>query len=91
MQILGRCELEQIEHHYGLMDHISEIKSGKINGVDFMIGAEEEIEELTANLAGFGCDKSKRIIIEYDKGFGYFMVKQILMEYGTPQDVPPLD
>lgn len=81
-------ETKRIYQHYGLGEHIQDIKSGKIEAVNFAIGPEDKISEATANLAGFGCDRSKRIIIEYDKGYGYFMVKEIPMDYGASADAP---
>ena len=51
--------------------------SGEYKKVDFLIGKEEDIKELTNNMAGFGIEESQTVIIEYDKGYGHFIVKRI--------------
>ncbi|MDE7001517.1 MAG: hypothetical protein K2P73_14735 [Lachnospiraceae bacterium] len=56
----------------------------KHGGMDWRIGSEDDIRELTADMAGFHTEKSQRVIIDYDKGFGKFLVRRISMDYGTP-------
>lgn len=53
-----------------------------------MVGAEHKIKELTADMAGFHEEKSQRVIIDYDKGFGTFLVRRVYMDYGTPEGAP---
>ena len=60
----------------------------KYRGLDWMIGDEDKIKELTADMAGFHAEKSQRVIIDYDKGFGKFLVRRVYMDYGTPESVP---
>lgn len=74
---MDRLQTETIYDHYGLDKDRADIRSGKIESVDFAIGREEDIKKLTANMAGFGTEQSQRVIIDYDKGYGYFMVKRI--------------
>ena len=65
-----------------------DVESGKLKGVDFLIGKEEDIVKLTRNMAGFGAEKSQRITIEYDKGYGYFIAKRSQMKYGASKETP---
>lgn len=68
--------------HYGLTGDYERIKSGKLGAIDIHIVREDELRELTADMAGFGMARSQRIIIDYDKGYGWAMVKRILMDHG---------
>ncbi len=77
----------KVHEHYGAAEDCERIKSGEYEAIDFFIGREEELMDLTANMAGFGTAKSQRVIIDYDKDYGWFMVKRILMEYGD-KDAP---
>lgn len=77
-----------IYKHYGADEDMKKIKSKESPYIDFKIGSEESIKTLTNNMMGFGTSQSQRVIIDYDKGFGYFMVKRIPMQYGTHEDVP---
>lgn len=52
-------------------------------GMDWAVGDERNIREVTADMAGFGIKESQRIIIDYHKGYGKFLVRRILMDYGT--------
>lgn len=60
----------------------------KHGGMDWKVGDEGDIRELTADMAGFHTEKSQRVIIDYDKGFGKFLVRRIYMDYGTPVGCP---
>lgn len=73
----------KIYEHYGAAKDYEAVKQGNYKSVDFLIGREEDIKELTADMSGFGTDSSQRIIIDYDKGYGWFTAKRILMDYGT--------
>lgn len=77
-----RPDTTKIYEHYGAAEDYERIKSGEYTAVDFCIGREKELKDLTANMAGFGTAKSQRIIIDYDKDYGWFMVKRILRDYG---------
>lgn len=68
--------------HYGLTGDYECIKSGKLGAIDIHIVREEELKQLTADMAGFGMAKSQRIIIDYDKGYGWAIVKRILTDQG---------
>lgn len=78
----------EIYRHYGMEEDKKAVAAGEIKGVDFVIGKEADIEELTRNMAGFGTEQSQRVTIEYDKGYGYFIVKRTQMEYGAPKEAP---
>ena len=56
--------------------------------LEWKIGNECNIKELTANMAGFGIEQSQRIIIDYDKNYGKFLVRRIYMDYGVSNDTP---
>ena len=77
-----------IYRHYGIEEDKKSVEDKKVKSIDFLIGKEEDIKDLTCNMAGFGTNQSQKVIIEYDKGFGYFVVKRIKMEYGAPKETP---
>lgn len=62
----------EVWKHYGFERDKKSAEDGKI--VDFKIGKEEDIKDLTADMAGFGTDQSQEVTIRYDKGYGYFVV-----------------
>lgn len=78
----------EIYDHYGRQQDYEKVKAGEYSRVDFLEGKEEDIRELTADMAGFGCNQSQRVIIEYDKGYGYFLVKRIPVKYGASENTP---
>lgn len=78
----------EIYDHYGRQQDYEKVKAGEYSRVDFLEGKEEDIRELTADMAGFGCCQSQRVIIEYDKGYGYFLVKRIPVKYGASENAP---
>lgn len=86
----GKLEKSTIEiyQHYGLEADKIAAREGKIDRVDFLVGKEEDIQELTRDMAGFGTQKSQKVIIEYDKGYGYFIVKRIFKDYGASKETP---
>lgn len=77
-----RPDTTKIYGHYGAAEDYERIKSGELKAIDIHIVREDELKELTADMAGFGMAKSQRIIIDYDKGYGWAIVKRILMEHG---------
>lgn len=77
-----------VYQHYGMEKDKEDLEAGKITGVDFMVGREEDIEKLTKNMAGFGTENSQRVIIDYDKGYGYFVAKRLQMKYGASKETP---
>lgn len=79
----------EIYRHYGYRQDNEKVESGKYPSVDFNIYREANIKEVTANMAGFGIEQSQMVIIEYDKGYGHFVVKRILKKYGASGDAPP--
>ena len=81
-------KLNSVYEHYGAKFDREEIEKGKISAVDFLIGKEDDLQEITANMAGFGTNQSQRVIIDYDKGYGYFIAKRIKMDYGTHRNAP---
>lgn len=81
-------ECDEIYRHYGMEKDKEAVKDGKIKEIDFLIGKEEDIGFLTNGMAGFGMEQSQRVIIEYDKGYGYFIAKRLRMEYGALNDAP---
>ncbi len=81
-------DAHEVYKHYGMEKDLEAVKNKEIEGVDFLVGREEELETLTANMAGFGMEKSQRVIIEYEKGYGYFIVKRILTEQKASKDTP---
>lgn len=78
----------EVYRHYGIETDLEAVGNKQIDGVDFLVGEETEIKKLTADMAGFGTGRSQKVIIEYDKGYGYFLVKRIFTEYGASQDTP---
>ena len=80
--------LQSVYEHYGVESDRRFVESGEISGIDFLIGKEADIKELTADMAGFGTAQSQKVIIEYDKGYGYFIAKRIKMDYGTYRNAP---
>ena len=76
-----RPDTTKIYEHYGAEEDYERIKSGEYSAVDYKIFREEDLKEATANMVGFGTAKSQRIIIDYDKDYGWAMVKRILMDY----------
>ena len=79
----NRPDTMKIYEHYGASEDVKHIKNGEYKSVDFLVGREADLKELTANMAGFGTGKSQRVIIDYDKDYGWFIVRRILMEYGV--------
>lgn len=81
-----RPDTTKVYEHYGVAEDYERIKSGEYEAVDFFISREEKLKEATANMAGFGTAKSQRVIIDYDKDYGWFMVKRIPMDYGGDKE-----
>ncbi|MCF2705095.1 hypothetical protein I6E91_24210 [Enterocloster clostridioformis] len=52
----------EVYQHYGLEQDKKDVESGKLAGVDFLIGREEDIAKLTRNMAG-NLDELSQIII----------------------------
>ena len=55
---------DKIYQHYGKEKDLEAIKNGETEGVDFLIGKEENLKGLTADMAGFGTGQSQRVIID---------------------------
>ena len=70
--------------HYCTKQEMAEI-AGKYGGLDWLVGAEGDIKNLTADMAGFKSKKSQRVIIDYDKGYGKFLVRRFDMDYGVQE------
>lgn len=70
--------------HYCTKQEMAEI-AGRYGGLDWLIGAEKDIKNLTADMAGFKSEKSQRVIIDYDKGYGKFLVRRFDMDYGVQE------
>lgn len=81
-----RPDTMKVYEHYGAAEDCKRIKSGEYGSIDFFIGREEELKELTADMAGFGTGKSQRVIIDYDRDYGWFVAKRILMDYGAREN-----
>lgn len=69
--------------HYCTREEMAEAAE-KHGGLDWFIGEEGKIKELTADMAGLGTEQDQRIIIDYEKGYGKFLVRRIHMDYRTP-------
>lgn len=78
--------ITEIYKHYGLDKDAEAVEKGDTEKVDFLIGKESDIAELTGNMAGFGIDQSQTVTIEYDKGYGYFVAKR--RKRGAPNGTP---
>lgn len=78
----------EIYQHYGIAQDKKTVKEGRAEHIDFLIGKEEDIQEITRDMAGFGTGRSQKVIIEYDKGYGYFIAKRIPMNYGASEETP---
>lgn len=76
---------DKIYQHYDKKKDLEAVKNKKIENIDFFIGKEEDLKELTADMAGFGTEQSQRVVIDYDKGYGYFIAKCMPMNYGTSE------
>ena len=72
----------KVYEHYSVPEDYERIKNGGYAAVDTHIVREEELKQLTADMAGFGMAKSQRIIIDYDEGYGWAIVKRILTDQG---------
>lgn len=81
-------DINEVYKHYGMEKDLEAVKNKEIEGVDFLVGREEDLEKLTADMAGFGTKKSQRVIIDYEKGYGYFIVKRILTDQKVSEDTP---
>lgn len=78
--------ITEIYKHYGLDKDAEAVETGDAEKVDFLIGKESDITELTGNMAGFGIEQSQTVTIEYDKGYGYFVAKR--RKRGAPNGTP---
>ena len=45
-------DAHEVYKHYGMEKDLEAVKNKEIEGVDFLVGREEELETLTANMAG---------------------------------------
>lgn len=75
----------EVYRHYGL-DLLKMKENGEEH--DWGICKKEDAARGTGDMAGFGMGQSQRVIIDYDKGFGKFLVRRISMDYGTPAGRP---
>lgn len=73
--------------HYCTKQEIAE-SFNRYGGIDWMIGNECDIKALTADMAGFGTKRSQRVIIDYDRDYGKFLVRRIYEDYGTSSESP---
>lgn len=73
--------------HYCTKQEMEELFC-RYGGLDWKVGNECDIKKLTADMAGFGIEQSQRIIIDYDKNYGKFLVRRIYMDYGVSSDTP---
>ena len=73
--------------HYCTKQEMAELFY-RYKGLDWKIGNECDIKELTSDMAGFGTEQSQRVIIDYDKNYGKFLVRRIYMDYGVSNDTP---
>ncbi len=78
-----KINVYEVFKHYGGDEYKSLINKGEIDGMDFLIGKIGDINKLTAGMAGFGAERSQRVIIDFDKDYGYFIAKRIFMDYGA--------
>ena len=63
----------EVYKHYGL-DLLKMEENGEEH--DWGICKKEDVEGCTGNMAGFGTDQSQRVIIDYDKDYGWALVRR---------------
>ncbi len=63
----------EVYKHFGL-DLIKMLENAEEH--DWRICSKEDAEECTNNMAGFGMENSQRIIIDYDKDYGWILVRR---------------
>ena len=88
MREVDAKRVAEIYQHYGIDQDKKTIQEGRLERIDFLIGKEEDIQDLTHDMAGFGTERSQKVIIEYDKGYGYFIAKCVPMNYGASEETP---
>ena len=77
---------QEVFQHVGL--EIETLKQQIGNDLDFLdwaICKTEDAAALTGNMAGFGMEHSQRIIIDYDKEYGYILVRREKFTGEKPQ------
>ncbi len=55
---------------------------------DWGILKREDAEKCTRNMMGFGMGQSQRIIIDYDKDYGWVLVRRIRRGCGAVENTP---
>lgn len=73
--------------HYLTKQEMADIFE-KYGSMDWRIGDEKDLGELTADMAGFGTKRSQRVIIDYDKNYGKFLVLRVYKDYEASSDAP---
>lgn len=88
---MATVEIECLNHfndetvlHYCTKQEIAELFN-RYGGIDWMIGNECDIKNLTADMAGFGTEKSQRVLIDYDRDYGKFLVRRVYLDYGASE------
>lgn len=92
---LGNCGSEEILKYYGHYGDVEAdkegLKAGLYDGVDFRFARKEDMKIMTADMAGFGCGQSQRVVIDYDAGYDCFMIRRYSnMKYGAPVSQCPI-
>ena len=73
----------EVYKHYGL--DLLKMKGNKEEH-DWGICKKEDARKITGNMAGFGMDHSQRIIIDYDRDYGWTLVRRYEKEGSTKVD-----
>ena len=78
----------KIYEHYGCQEDKKKVESGEYDSVDFLIGKEEDIKDMTSNMAVFVTEESQMVILGNDKGYVLFIAQRIRKKYGASADAP---
>ena len=91
---IGKSEIECLNNfndetvlHYCTKQEMEKLFC-RYGSLDWKVGNECNIKKLTADMVGFGTEQSQRIIIDYDKNYGKFLVRRIYKDYGVSSDTP---
>ena len=84
---------KEVFAHFGIdLEEYRQRVKGTGGSLSWGIGGTEQAADCTADMVGFGASQSQRIIIDYDKDFGSFLVRQELglEPWQSKPDMPQL-
>lgn len=72
-----KADYRKVFQHFGInLEEYRQRVQETGGSLNWKIGEQEAVEQLTGNMAGFGAAQSQRIIIDYDKDYDVFLVRQ---------------